>query len=176
MRKWIAVLAAGVLIIGGAAVATAQTDGTEPAEPGFGGHRGDVLQEVLDELVTANTITQSQADAIVDALEAKRAEFEAAREEMRAQHEEMRAAIEEAWSDDVLTQDEVADLPFADHLTDPDGPFAGAWSDGQLTREEFDAVRAELGPRPGPRGHRGHGFGMGFGPGSNLESDTSLSA
>ncbi len=172
MRKWIAVLAAGVLIVGGAAVAFAQTDDTDPAGPPFGDHRANVLQEVLDELVTANTITQSQADAIVGALEVRRAEFEAAREEMRAQHEEMRAAIEEAWSDDVLTADEAAGLPFADELTDPEGPFGEAWSDGRLTREEFDAVRAELGPRPGPRGHHGRGFG----PGAPLESDTSLSA
>ena len=190
MRKWITALAAGVLIVAGAAVAFAQTDDGEAPMAPIEYRQGGALAEVLDELVAANTISRSQADAILGSLDAKRAEFKNAREEMRAQREEAREAMEEAWSDGVLTRDEAGVLPFPDRLTDPEGPFADAWADGELTREEFDAVRSELGPRSGLQGRPGggfghhgfghhgfghHGFGGGFGPdGPALESDTSL--
>jgi hypothetical protein len=187
MRKWITMLVAGGLIVAGAAVAIAQTDDVEPPTTPIGHGPAGMLGDVLSDLVAANTISQSQADAILGALDAKRAEFQEAREEMRAQRQEAREAMEEAWSDGVLTRDEVTDLPFADRLTDPEGPFADAWADGELTREEFDAVRSELGPRSGfgpgggfghhGFGHHGfghHGFGGGFGPAT--ESDTSLDA
>ena len=175
MRKLITLVAAVVLVVGGAMVATAQTDDTDPAPP-LAGERHEILTGVLDDLVENGTIEQSQADAIVEALDAKRAEFEAAREERRAEFEAAREAAREAWSDGVLTQDEAEALPFGDRLTDPDGPFAEAWSDGQLTQEEVDELRPEFGFRRGPGGH--HRGGLGFGPDGAppVDSDTGLGA
>lgn len=171
MRKMIAVLAAGALILGGAAVAFAQTDEGETTST-HRSERGGHISGVLDDLVENGTISQDQADAIVAALEAKRDELHAAREELRVERDEARAALTEAWSDGVLTEDEAADLPFGDRLTDPDGPFAEAWSDGQLTRAEFDEIRAELAPHRGFRGRGHHGSGVD----APAESDTALDA
>ena len=138
MRKTIAILAAGVLIIGGAAVASAQTDEGDAPVHAREMSKGDHAAEVL-------------------------AELEAAREQ-----------LQEAWADDVLTLDEIEGLPFADRLTDPEGPLADAWADGELTKDEMQEAREEFGPRRG-HGRRGHG---GFGPGADapLEEGTSTSA
>ena len=163
MRKTIAAIAAGVLIIGGAAVASAQVDESTDT-PVREMTKGDHVADVLAELVEDGTITQSQANAITEAFEAKRAEFQAMREERRAEREAARAALEEAWADDVLTLDEVEGLPFADRLTDPEGPLAEAWEDGELTKEEAQEAREEFGPR------RGHGR-RGFGPGPDAPAE-----
>jgi hypothetical protein len=92
---------------------------------------------VLDGLVTDGTLTQEQADAVVAAFQ----EHHAA---MHAQRDAVRAAMEEAWSDGVLTEDELTVLPNGgSRLTDPDGPLAEYWEDGQLTREELEEARSE---------------------------------
>lgn len=173
VRRWIAVLAAGALIVGGSTVAFAQTDDeTSDDRPGFGFQRhepGQILDDVLAELVSDGTIQQSQADAIVAALDAKRdellAEREAFRAEREAEREANRAAFEEAWADGKLTRDEIAELPFADRITDPEGPFADALSDGQITQEEWDEIHDGLRFHHGRRGSGGFGgrFGGGFG-------------
>lgn len=159
MKKLIPAVLTVALVVVGASVAMAQsgesdstttTTVTEDADalPGRLGHRGEALQEVLDDLVADDTITQEQADAIVAALEAKKAEF-------LAERDAVRAAWDEAWSDDVLTEDEAAELadaaPFRGDLLDPEGPLAQYWEDGQLTRDELAQARESLG-----FGHRGH--------------------
>ncbi len=173
MRKMIAIVAAGVLIIGGAAVASAQTDEAENTVPAREMSRGDHAAEVLAELVEDGTITQAQSDAIQAAFEAKRVELQAQREERRAEMEAAREQLQEAWSDDVLTLDELEGLPFADRLTDPDGPLAEAWEDGQLTKDEMREAHEGFGPRRG-HGPRGHGFGQG--PGAGFEQGASADA
>jgi len=163
MKRIATFVLAGLLLVVGASVALAQTDdgdtttdtSTEPeddASPDRFGHRGEVLQSVLDDLVADGTLTQDQADAVIAALEEKRTEFQSLRDELRA-------GWDEAWADDVLTEDEVADLadglPFADRLTDPDGPLAEYWEDGQLTRDELAEAREAFGFGRGGRHHHG---------------------
>ncbi len=151
MRKLILAVTVGALLLVGASVAVAQTeDGSDTAV----GRVGGLITDVLEDLVSDGTLTQDQADAVVTALDDKRSEF-------RAQREEVRAAWDEAWSDDVLTEEEAASLAdstrFGDRLVDPEGPLAEYWEDGQLTRDELEEARGELGfgrggHHRGPRG------------------------
>ena len=156
MRKTLMAMiaAAAVLVIGGSLGAMAQTedsgDDTAPAEELVRPFRGPLFEAILDEMVADGVIEAEQVPAITDWLENRRSEMDQRRAEMRAAHEA-------AWSDDVLTAEEAANLPSAERLLSEDGPFADAWEDGELTREEFDAVKAELGGRRG-FGHRGPGM------------------
>lgn len=147
MRKSIVAMlaAAGVLVIGGALGAIAQTDEAETdvavtnAAPL--GHKGERLAGLLDEMVADGVITSEQAESITDWLENKRAEI-------RAEREALREAFEAAWSDGVLTEEEAAQFPFGERLA----AIEELWADGQVTQEEWDEFREEFG-RPGPR-HR----------------------
>ena len=136
--------------------------GTEPLkEGGFGLVRdGDsILDEVLSELVSSGVITQDQSDAITSALtdkaEERRAEFEAERERLEAMWTQIRGFLE----DDVITSDEIAQLP-------ADNPFSNLQdilADGQITRDELESAAPFGGlfiDGPG----RG-GPGVPFGPG-----------
>lgn len=141
MRKTVAALTAGAVIVTGAAIASAQSDEEAPStdsaveEPRSA--RGRVLSGVLDELVTAGTITQEQADAILEALQAKRDEF---RETRTAN----RQALRELLADGVLTAEELEQFPEWHPLRDPNGPAAPYLEDGQLTTEELAEIRFEL--------------------------------
>lgn len=163
MKKLIWLPLAGFLLIAGAAVAAAapgvvgrvqsalplavETDdqATESDEPVLKFRGEGFLTEVLDELVAAGTITQDQADAITNALQAKA-------EAKRAELEQMRQLWQSFVEDGVITQDEIDQLP-------ADSPLREAWNsiaeDGQVT---LDQLR-ELGPFGGH--HRGPG-GFGF--------------
>jgi hypothetical protein len=152
MRKTIMAMtaAAALLVIGGALGAVAQTDDATNEDSTAGEatdrpFRGHLVENLLDEMVADGVIDSDQATAIESWLETRRGE-------LRAQREEMRATHEAAWEDGILTTDEAATLPFGDRLLAEDSPFADAWADGQLTQDEFDAVKAEIGPR---RHHRG---------------------
>ncbi len=151
MRTKIAAVLISTVVLGGGAVAYAQ----ETPEPSAGespngpriewvrNHAGEILQEVLDDLVADGVITEDQADAIVAALQAKR--------------DEMREGVElfrSFWEDGVLTAEEIAQLPTPNPFVDPQGELAEALADGELTREEWEAIRG-----PG-RGHRGELLGM----------------
>lgn len=131
MRTKIAALVVGGLLLGGAAVANAQEQSTTTTTTvGWGHHRGEVAETVLAELVADGTITQAQADAIVAAFEAQRAEMQ-----------ENRTLLERFWEDDVLTSDEIAQLNEPNLFTATDSPFAQALADGELTRDEVEAIR-----------------------------------
>ena len=154
MRKTVAALTAGALIAGGAMVATAQTDDADTADtqpPIVEMKRGERISSFFDEMVTDGVISQDQADTML-------AELESRHEARVAEREERREAFESAFEDDVLTVAELEELG-ADRILDEDGPFAEALEDGEITRDEFDAVRAELGPRH----HRGPGRGLNSG-------------
>jgi|FLYL01.1.fsa_nt_gi polyhydroxyalkanoate synthesis regulator phasin len=103
MKRFLIVGFAAVLVAGGALVAVAQTDeggGSEaPERPRFG-----ILGEVLDELVSDGVLDESQAEAVLDAVAAKK-------EEIRAERQALREQIQEFLSDGVITQDEIAQLP-----------------------------------------------------------------
>lgn len=152
MRKTVAALTAGALIAGGAMVATAQTEDAPATDaPIVEMKRGERISSFFDDMVAQGVISQDQADTML-------AELESRREARVAERQERREAFESAWEDDVLTVAELEELG-AERILDEDGPFAEALEDGEITRDEFDAVRAEFGPRH----HRGPGRGFGAG-------------
>ncbi|HEY7599830.1 MAG TPA: hypothetical protein VH741_07885 [Candidatus Limnocylindrales bacterium] len=174
MRRLIWLPLAGALLIGGAAVAAAAPTALQDAAGtvlSVPGRAGDLLAEVLADLVSQGTITQAQSDAITDELdtrvEAKRAEMQAERQAMRAQLEQLRGFLE----DDVITADEIASLP--------DGELKAALQsiavDGQVTAEQLRGLRMLLGGPGGPgRGHPRGGPGFWGPPGdtdTNPETD-----
>lgn len=164
MNRLVASVAAVAVLLAGAFAVTLVADGPASAQVAetetAATDRPDreaVLDEVLGGLVSDGTITQAQADAVKEALQAKaeehRAEREARREERQAQREQIREFLD----DDVIDAGELAQLGSDHPFNDPDGPLAEYLDDGELTREELREARPE-------RRHRG--FGRGFGGGS----------
>lgn len=148
MRRIVIPLAALlVLVTSSVALAGAGRRGTEQGGPTG---RVAVLDEVLGDLVEDGTITQHQSDTIVAALEEAKAEALAALREARAR-------LDSFWEDGVLTSEEIAELPFADLIMDPDGPLADAMADGQVTKEELGALSKSWSGHLGRPGgwHRG---------------------
>ena len=167
MRKAVILALAGVLVAGIGVVAwghdapheaTASARGIESAPDGGFHRRGvrdldraGILADTLSELVADGTITQEQMDAIVTAIEEKKSAIAAERSRVKE-------LLESFWSDGVLTSAEIAQLPFAYRFTDPDGPFADALEDGQITKEEFEAIAKEFrGAKHKRRRHFGQG-------------------
>lgn len=153
---FVSIAAAGVLVAGAFAASTAvngqalaQTieDSTVEApdaeRPAFPRH-GEILAEVLDELVADGTIEQGDADAVEAAYEARREEVRA---EMEAWREENPGRFERGFKrgfamgrlleDGVIDATELAELPDDHPLKDPDGPAADFLADGQLTEDEL---------------------------------------
>lgn len=163
MRTIIASLAAAGVLVAGAffassvvpAPADAQVADTETTSP-----RAEARQEILDEvlagLVADGTITQAQADAVSTAITDKAAE-------LRSERQAMRELIKSFLEDDVITSDELAQLGDDHPFNDPDGPFAEAAEDGEITKEELRELRRER------RGNRG-------GPGPAEEASTANNA
>ncbi len=142
MRRLVIVVAAGALLLIGATsvLAAPAANGPVTVVQAALGNAGGVLSDVLDELVGNGTITQTQADAIEQAVEDKRAEIQAERERLR---EQMQTFLE----DGVLSADELAQLPEDHPLRNLDQYL----EDGQLTQDELRALGGI-----GGRGH--HGF------------------
>ncbi|HEX6219786.1 MAG TPA: hypothetical protein VF115_01700 [Acidimicrobiia bacterium] len=150
-----ALVAGGLLVAAGFAIAVISSPATAQAEEESTatGDRGPIsraiafLKEVLDELVEDGTVTQDQADAIVEATESR---VDEVREEHRAQHEQLSGFLE----DGVITEGEAVEL--SDHHWLLGEAFDGAWEDGELTVEEIQSVH------PFRRGHDfGHGLRFG---------------
>lgn len=147
-QKIVATAVAGGLLVGsafvvasvaGPAVAIAQEDSAQDAEAENDGPHirpSAVLEEVLDDLVESETITQAQADAISDALVAKT-------EEIKAERQAIRELISGFLDDDVLTADELAQLPDDHPFNNEDGRFSEALEDGELTRQEIREARPQ---------------------------------
>jgi polyhydroxyalkanoate synthesis regulator phasin len=156
-NKIIAALVAGGLLVGAGlvsaaasapAVASAQEDSAQEdsAENEGRSHRGmNLLSEVLDDLVDDGTISQDQADAVTDALEAKV-------EEIKAQREALREMVQEFLGDGVITADEAAQLPEDNPFNDE--AFDEAWEDGELTIEEIREIKPKPGRQAFKRGIR----------------------
>ena len=160
---FVSIAAAGVLVAGaftastmvdGAALAqTTETPSTEaPAEerPDFP-KPGEILDEVLGDLVADGTLDQVDADAVKTALEARheevRAEIEAWREENPGRFErgfKRGFAMGGLLEDGVIDATELAELPDDHPLNDPDGPAAEFLSDGQLTEDELKQLGEQL--------------------------------
>ncbi len=169
MRRIITAAAAAGLLVAGAFVATtitsdsasaqvieAQVDETQTdtERPERGAH----VVEVLDTLVADGTLTQAQADAVQEALAAKAEELRAEREERRAERQAAREVVREMLEDGVIDAGELAELGDDHPFNDPDGRFAEAAADGQITEEELKEIAQE---------HRGHRRG---GPSSDEAS------
>ncbi len=147
--KVITALIAGGLLVGAGfatsvisapGTASAQEDSTDTDQERKGPfHRGfEFLSGVLEGLVEENTISQDDADAVLNAVEEKA-------EELRTERQATRELIKSFLEDDVITQDEASQLP-DDHPIFSER-FDEAWEDGELTLEEVRQAR---------HGHRGH--------------------
>lgn len=150
MRKVVAsIAAAGVLVVGAFAASTitsseaaAQTDEPpavtdEVRRP----HGGAVLDDVLSGLVEDGTLTQSQADAVKEAMIEKRDELKEKfgdRRERRARRHEMRKNIQAWLEDGVITADELSEIPEDSPIFADDSPLADALEDGEITQAEWD--------------------------------------
>lgn len=161
-EKVVAAAVAGGLVVGAGfvaaaisspGVAEAQEDTTEESNVRPFHRHGAVLEEVLADLVEAGTIDQAQADAIIAALAEKA-------QDLRAERQETRELIKGFLEDDVITADELVQLPDDHAFNNPDGIFSEALGDGELTREEIREAR------PHPRRDR---FKRGFRLGALLD-------
>ena len=162
-RIFVSIAAAGVLVAGafaastivdGAALAqTTEAPGAEaPADvrPDFS-KPGEILDEVLRDLVAEGTLDQGDADAVRTAVEARheevRAEREAWREENPSRFERgfrRGFAMGGLLEDGVIDATELAELPDDHPLNDPDGPAAEFLADGQLTQDELRQLGEQL--------------------------------
>jgi hypothetical protein len=152
----VSVAAAGVLVAGALAASTvvdgpALAETTDDsaveapdAERGAFPRHGEILAEVLDDLVADGTLEQGDADAVEDAWDARReevrAEMEASREENPGRFErgfKRGFALGGLLDDGVIDATELAELPDDHPLNDPDGPAAEFLADGQLTEDEL---------------------------------------
>ncbi|MFQ5524015.1 MAG: hypothetical protein ACE5F5_10600 [Acidimicrobiia bacterium] len=145
MRKVLAASVAGAILVGagfvtaavaGPGTAFAEENGTAQVEEGgFIPRALGFLGGVLDGLVDDGTLSEDQAQAVLDAVEAKM-------ETVKAEREAVREMIKEFLEDGVITEDEAAQLP-EDHFLLSER-FDEAWMDGELTIEEI----RELMPHP----------------------------
>ncbi|CAN5871106.1 hypothetical protein BH23ACT4_BH23ACT4_13500 [soil metagenome] len=141
-QKLVAATVAGGLLVGAGfatavisnpGIASAQGDSPESTEETNVGpfkNHDSVLEDVLSDLVEEGTIDQGQADAIVEALDAKTAE-------LRTATQDVRGLIARLLEDGVLTDEELAQLPDVFPFNDLERIFGEALDDGELTLEEF---------------------------------------
>lgn len=138
-KVWAAFVAGGILVAAGLIaamisspeVASAQ-EGADDARPtGPRSRIVGLLDDILGDLVDDGTLSQDQADAIVDAAEQRAAE-------LRAEHGADFDLLRSLWDDGVITEEEASQLP-EDHFLFRDR-FDDAWEDGELTIDELHGV------------------------------------
>ena len=143
-NKITAALVAGGLLVGAgfvtSVVSSPGTASAQEATDSAGDERGSrlwgFLEEVLADLVGEGTIDQGQADAIVEAAEAKA-------EEIKAEREAVRELFGDLTEDGVLTEEEASQLP-EDHWVFNDS-YDEAWENGELTTDEIRENRPHQG-------------------------------
>lgn len=114
-------------------VASAQDESPDSSEEAHVGpikNHSSILEDVLSGLVEDGTIDQSQADAIVEALDAKTAE-------LRTAAQDLRGLIARFVADGVVTSEELDQLPDVFPFNDLERIFGDALDDGELTLDEF---------------------------------------
>ncbi len=153
-RTLTAVLAAGILVAGAFAVtalvggvATAQEEPAEHPAPPDLPRAGELVDQVLADLVAEDVISQQQADAVAEALSARLeevkeelGEWREERREWRREHRGRIFRLGALLEDGVIDADELAELGEDHPFNDPDGPAAEYLDDGQLTAEEVRAI------------------------------------
>ena len=160
MKKiFVSIAAAGVLVAGAFAAsiivdgqALAQTAEEPAVERPDIPKPGDILDEVLSDLVADETLEQSQADAVKAALEARHGEARAQLDEWREDNPgrfERGFAMGGMLEDGVIDGDELAELPDDHPLKDPGGPAAEFLDDGELSADELQQLGQHRRP---PRG------------------------
>ncbi len=159
MKKiFVSIAAVGVLAIGAFAASTiadgqafAQTADDSAVERPDIPKPGDILDEVLSDLVADETLDQRQADAVKAELEARHAEARAQHAERRDDHPgrpghgvargfDMGGLME----DGVIDSDELAELPDDHPFRDTDGPAARFLDDGELSEDELSDLGEQL--------------------------------
>jgi hypothetical protein len=164
MKKiFVSIAAAGVLVAGAFAASTivngpalAQTTEAPTAEvpaderPDFP-KPGEILDEVLGDLVADGTLDQGDADAVKAALGARHEEVRAEMEAWRADNPgrfergfKRGFAMGGLLEDGAIDAAELAELPNGHPLNDPDGPAAEYLTDGQLTEDELKQLGEQL--------------------------------
>ena len=148
MKTFLASIAAAGVLVAGAFVASAVTDAPASAQipvtdVASDEERVGPLQEILDELVADGTLTQAQADEVQTRLEDAYEDIRERRQDRRQDRRADRQQIGEFLEDDVIDSGELAELGDDHPFNDPDGPFADAAADGQITREELESLREE---------------------------------
>lgn len=146
-------IGAGILtsVISAPGTAQAQEESDEPEDRRPVSRIIGFLGEVLDDLVGDGTITQDQADTIVEATENKV-------NELREEHRALSQQLSEVLEDGVVTEEEASVLP-DDHWLFGEA-FDEAWEDGELSAEDLRSIRPF---------HRGHDFRHGFRFGALLD-------
>lgn len=151
MKKIMVSLVAAGVLVAGAFVASTITTSEASAQPDDTTvvtdtirrpHRGAILEGVLSDLVGDGVLTQGQADAVTEALEAERDELREEfgdRRDRRAKRHDMRTQIKEWLEDGVITAEELSELPADLPIFADDGPLAEALVDDQITQAEWDA-------------------------------------
>jgi len=152
MKKiFVSIAAAGVLVAGAFAASTivdgqalAQTADEPAAERPDIPKPGNILDEVLSDLVEDETLDQGQADAVKAALAARHEEVRAEIDEWRQDHPgrfergfARGFAMSDLLEDGVIDAGELAELPDDHPLKDPDGPAAEFLDDGELSDDEL---------------------------------------
>ncbi|MEA3511914.1 MAG: hypothetical protein U9R51_10810 [Actinomycetota bacterium] len=148
MKKiFVSIAAAGVLVAGAFAAstivdgqATAQAIDEPAVERPDIPKPGDILDEVLADLVADDTLAQGEAEAVKAALEARHEEVRAQLDEWRENNPgraERDAAMDGMLEDGVIDADELAQLPDDHPFNDPDGPAAEFLDDGELSADDL---------------------------------------
>jgi hypothetical protein len=115
-------------------VSPGPTTGT-PSKP-----RDPVIRSVLDDLVANGTSSAAQERAILDAVDAKKAQLRAQRQEQREALKAQRQQIRQFLSDGVITQDELDQLP----ADSPLRKLSGLMTDGGITIQELRQLGRDL--------------------------------
>jgi polyhydroxyalkanoate synthesis regulator phasin len=106
-----------------------------------------LLRDVLDDLVANGTISAAQEQAILDAVDARRAELKAQRQAQREALKAQRQQIRQFLADGVITQDELDQLP----ADSPLRQLTSLMDDGKITIDELRQLGRDL---LGGRGHK----------------------
>jgi len=152
MKKiFVSIAAIGVLAMGAFAASTivdgqalAQTADDPAIERPDIPKPGDILDDVLSDLVAGDTLDQGQADAVKAALQARHEEVRAEADEWRQDHPgrfergfARGFAMGDLLDDGVIDADELSELPDDHPLKDPDSPAAEFLDDGELSEDEL---------------------------------------